>query len=84
MDVSIIFDGFRKLAPQVISGSTKSSRSAENENKDPNDSFGERMLDFGQFNFGQFFGQLAEIELAEVEQMVFAFFLLFLLFLITS
>ena len=56
-----------------------------------------RMLDFGQFDFGQFdFGQLAEIELAEVEigrsryllaeveQMVFALFLLslFLVFLL--
>ena len=56
------------------------------------------MLDFGQFDFGQFdFGQLAEVEigrnrnwpkskLAEVEQMVFALFLLslFLFFLLLS
>ena len=40
-------------------------------------------LDRGCSTFGQFdFGQLAEIELAEVEQMVFALFLLFLLFLV--
>ena len=50
------------------------------------------MLDFGQFDFGQFgpMSKLADVEIwpksemAEVEQMVFALFLLFLLFLFSS